>query len=355
MADDGPPLVRPIPRRPFGFSLTSATPPGSNDFDNFDDDSASSSTADFNSGSSYSSYSPHLSASGFLSSGLPSQDGTTLSRAQSVMNLTSSTLFGIYSPTTSSRDRVFPDRDEDDEDATPWGTGAQTPVRHPSVDQATYELMRGRSQALRRRRSSNRSADTVPHVPSPPISTATTVFSLLVRGSLLFALGIGYGALVTRFQDSAGSQWATLTEDISKSSYNRVYLAFWGASGVMLGALLPWLDEVWEEAFPGDNDIEPAAIAIDLTSSDDTGAPTDWALVMRAIGAFVGIVFAIVSCPTGSDSSPLCSCVTNTAWPYSASWHGHQPCRPPEHWPWLIRYFGGSSIAPRSDFSFPRP
>ena len=202
-----------------------------------------------------------------------------------MMNLTSSTLFGIYSPTTGASGR----RERDDLQDTPWGTGAQTPIRRPTLDDATYELMKDRSH-LHRRRSSYRSIDspTHPHHNSQA-SAFTTVASLTLRGGLLFLLGVGYGALVTRFHR------ATEGDD---SMYDHAYLLmFWGIAGVILGALLPWFDRVWEDKFGEDEEDESAVVGTaDVVSGpDEANSGTDWAVVMRAIGAFVGIVFAIVS------------------------------------------------------------
>lgn len=260
MTEDGPPLLRPIPRRPFETKLTSPTPP-----EDEDDDYAPNPNA-------------NLSTSRFLDAFSPST--SSLSRPQSFMNLTSSTLFGIYSPTT---------RDPNETDApaafdTPWGTGAHTPIKRPSVDEKTYELMKGRSH-LRRQGSNHKSIDsTVPH--TQPATKSTTTFSMMMRAGLLFALGVGYGMCLTRLQDSG--QWPSLPEGLIRPDYSWNYLAFWGAGGVVLGALLPWFDKVWQDVF----ETEEEAVEI---SDEDSSASTDWASVMRAIGAFVGIIFAIVS------------------------------------------------------------
>lgn len=262
MADDGPPLLRPIPRRPFDLSLTSPTPP--------DENSSPATPAP--------AQSVDLNNPRFLQ---PTPEPVSLSRPQSFLNLTSSTLFGIYSPTASnSRDRIFADRDELD---TPWGTGAQTPIKRPSIDEATYELLRDRSHPVRRRSSFRPIEAPSPLVPAPSPA------SLALRGLVLFVLGVGYGVLVTTRPDSLKS----LRGNMIRPAYNWAHLAFWGFAGVALGALLPWLDRVWEESFGDDG--EEAVAENDGASTKDDGPSTDWALVVRAIGAFVGIVFAIVS------------------------------------------------------------
>ncbi|KAH7002034.1 insulin-induced protein-domain-containing protein [Ilyonectria destructans] len=262
MDDDGPTILRPIPRRPFGLNLTTPTPP--------DEDSSPATPAPSD-----------LANLRFLQ---PTPEPLSLTRPQSFLNLTSSTLFGIYSPATpSARDRVFDDRDELD---TPWGTGAQTPIKRPSVDEATYELMRDRSHPVRRRSSFRPTEPPVQFAPPP------SLMSLALRGLLLFLLGVGYGVLVTttRFHSGAGNL-ASFKDGMIRPAYNWAHLAFWGVAGVALGALLPWFDRVWEESFgEGEDDVVVVEKDGDIK---DLGSSTDWALVIRAVGAFVGIVFAI--------------------------------------------------------------
>ncbi|KAI5459839.1 insulin-induced protein-domain-containing protein [Mariannaea sp. PMI_226] len=260
MADDGPPIIRPIPRRPFNINFTSATPPDQ--------------------GSSPASPSlPDFINARFLQ---PTPEAASLSRPQSVLNLTSSTLSGIYTPTTG---HIFSDQEELD---TPWGTGAQTPIRRPSIDDVTYEFMRDRSHGIRRR-SSILTAE-------PPNLTASTpsYMSLALRGLLLFCLGVGYGVLVTttRFRTQSGKM-SSFTEGGSRPPYHSVHLFSWGLAGVILGVLLPWFDRVWEESVGETQENVPVAEGDDAGPTKDPGPSTDWALVIRAVGAFVGILFAI--------------------------------------------------------------
>ncbi|KAH0597156.1 hypothetical protein MHUMG1_05466 [Metarhizium humberi] len=269
MSDDEPQLVRPIPRRPFNLNLTGATPP---DDDLADHDEPSQ--ASFGSGLDFSS--PR-----FLHPSFDRSESTaSLSRPQSLLNLTSSTLMGIYSEAASnSRDRLFNGYDESD---TPWGTGARTPIRRPSIDEATYELMRDRSHVPRRISSFGPYAQveqTVSH------SAVGSITSLALRGTLLFVLGLGYGALVTRLHNEQNQLPPMPDDSILKPGNNWKYLTFWGVAGIGLGSLLPWFDKLWEDTFGNEGD----------DSVVDKGASpgTDWALVMRAIGAFVGIIFAI--------------------------------------------------------------
>src|SRR5271155_3379447 len=54
------------------------------------------------------------------------EPGHTPSKTRSILNLTSSTLLGIYSPTGYGGPR--------EDSSTPWGTGAQTPSLRSSID-----------------------------------------------------------------------------------------------------------------------------------------------------------------------------------------------------------------------------
>ncbi|KAG7150876.1 hypothetical protein HYQ46_000147 [Verticillium longisporum] len=108
---------------------------------------------------------------------------------------------------------------------------------------------------------------------------------------------MGYGALVTRLHGK--HQLAALpAEGTSGPGFNWKYLTLWGICGVLLGALLPWFDGVWEEAFGGDTAVVDGGR--DETLDNANRSSTDWALGVRSIGAFVGIVFAIRRLPWAS-------------------------------------------------------
>lgn len=192
---------------------------------------------------------------------------------------------GIYSEASShTRDYLANDNEEPD---TPWGTGARTPIRRPGIDEATYKLMHDRSHAPRREADWGGSYARADDVGSQSLLEHTT--SLALRGSLLFALGLGYGVLVTRLHNEQSHLPPFPDDSLMKPGNNWRYLAFWGAAGVVLGSLLPWFDTVWANAFKGYSEG-----AMTMTEKDeDAGPGTDWPLVMRAVGAFVGIIFAI--------------------------------------------------------------
>ncbi|KUI54413.1 Insulin-induced gene 2 protein [Cytospora mali] len=271
-----PPILRPIPRRPFEIGVESPTPPD-------DDDSAPPSpSSDAN--------------QSFLELRrvFNSAHDDSISRATSYKNLTSSTLAGIYSPNISgypANDAVYGSELPD----TPWGTGAETPATaaRGSVDEEIYRLLKDRSSLLKRRRSSvlsNRSGQSLPQQPSGQ----QTTLSLGIRTAVLFVLGMGYGALLSRL--STEQKWAPFpVEGIINSNYNSEYLACWGFFGVVLGSLLPWFDGKWEKVFENEeSDVDDEAVP------EGEAPGTDWALVVRGVGTFAGIVFAIRKVPWAS-------------------------------------------------------
>lgn len=116
-----------------------------------------------------------------------------------------------------------------------------------------------------------------------------------LRSLLLFGLGILYGLMIVSFQDRHKLGRLQMDE-ISQSTASHVpFIAFWGVAGIALGALLPWFDGVWESVFGQDDQFESATEHAISSEEDEEDQATDWGLAIRGIGAFVGIVFAIVS------------------------------------------------------------
>ncbi|KAJ4425020.1 hypothetical protein N0V82_000302 [Gnomoniopsis sp. IMI 355080] len=254
MSDDALHIHRPIARRPFDLSLASLTSPDD------DQDSPPSSPRPY-------SLEDEQTGQNYLDPNAFNRPMDSSSRAESYRFLTSSTLSGIYSPNISG----FEEGD------TP-AVGTPMPGK---FDDSVYKLVKDRSSMLSRRRSS-----TVSGRSGQGFQPASTT-ALMLRTGLLFLLGMGYGALLLRL--STEQKWASLpVEGILKPGHDGRYLAAWGLCGVVLGSLLPWFDGKWEEAFENDQH--------EIDIEDDGDAPgTDWALVVRGIGAFAGIVFAIVS------------------------------------------------------------
>ena len=133
---------------------------------------------------------------------------------------------------------------------------------------------------------------------------------LAVRTLLLFLFGIAYGIIITHLHDD--SQLVPVkVEGIHRSDWR--YLLFWGVAGIGLGSLLPWIDLLSENtsrAKPLPSTSQSHTVSEkDLLSNDNrpsssasskpsvVNKPTtsaDWTPVVRSIGAFVGIAFAIV-------------------------------------------------------------
>lgn len=359
---DGPKIFRPIPRRPFNL----ASPPM---ISRKDESPSPAPGRDSNT-----SPQPRITAadlrflldprSPFNTSASPagsgavtsSLDSSNISRATSFRNLTSSTLFGIFSDpsepntavttpgvgrsTSNLRNGFFfgdhlkeeTEDDETDDAANVLGIAGDArddEDEDEDEDESYQDTITLRPKQRQRRVSSVTS--TIPvfrgessSYPSDVNNTNPVMCLLwsLLRTTLLFALGMGYGVLVTRLPNG---------DSVVTGGYGWRYLTFWGAAGVVLGRLLPWFDQVWEETF-GKRRItrqererrraaaaaEAAAALLQQPSAkssysrrasvtlsnetEETGGVTsppeaDWPLVVRSIGAFVGIVFAIRRLP----------------------------------------------------------
>jgi polyferredoxin len=65
---------------------------------------------------------------------------------------------------------------------------------------------------------------------------------------------------------------------------------------VVIGTLLPWFDGFWEEKFGAGAGVGGRRMKLRRKSNEDERRPPmDLSLVLRAVSAFLGIVFAIVS------------------------------------------------------------
>ncbi|EKD13104.1 uncharacterized protein L3040_007827 [Drepanopeziza brunnea f. sp. 'multigermtubi'] len=258
-----PPIQRPKPRRPFD-AIRAAEPP-----------------------------SPQLQASG------------SPSRNQSFLNLTSSTLLGIYSPTGYNGEAGS-------EVVTPWGTGAQTP-RTPGLSSASlFSLPSNLNTDGKEAESASGSVQwhrrkSQPHIP-PPRKSAM-VFALALRSVLLFSIGMGYGSLVRHLHDD--HQLAPFqVEGIIKLQNDWRYLVFWGFAGVGLGSLMPWVDTLFLAPASEERvDLGRKGMGTEVEHEEREGGVfgADWTPVVRSVGAFVGIAYAIRKLPW---SSPLQASLT---------------------------------------------
>ena len=361
MEDPSPPLLRPIPRRPFEFARTATdsqpdTPGG-----------GSSSDAASLSDAAVSAAGGRLSSTSRDEAPSSPTLASSSSRSRSILNLTSSTLFGIYAPTafsdnTSTRDYSEP--------ATPWGTGAETPSRNASFDVGSggigggdsaartrpQHLVRAASQQLlqQQQRQLQQQQQAQAHGRNNGrvgagiglLAGGGGVLPLAARVVALFAFGVLYGVLVSHLHDNRTIA-PVHVQGLDHGSWQ--YLAFWGVAGVALGSLLPWMD-VWlggeelvdEDGVRAENELEleledesdTSGLGVRLNERGDVGGKgratsedrprrvvvarrssaaeeMGWSSLIRSVGAFVGIAFAIVSLTPVTNFCFLLSCDYN--------------------------------------------
>jgi len=218
------------------------------------------------------------------------------SRTRSILNLTSSTLLGIYSSAT--------DGSKGGELNTPYGTGAQTPVERPSAE-SDGQKIRAALQA-----------------PSFPFNGAPSrgpmihktrkrgfrqyYVPLIAQTLMLFGFGMGFGSLVTHLHKTSRITPVPVPASVANSLY---YQIAWGIMGVLLGNALPQIDVLFDDG-------EAIADGVDTRTQQhqrlrslssmsqsgkerpsltDNGLGPMWYSTVRSVGAFMGIAFALVS------------------------------------------------------------
>ncbi|KAF1355483.1 insulin-induced protein-domain-containing protein [Delphinella strobiligena] len=266
MSSEGPPLLRPRPRRPFEIGPLSSTTTSSQP-------------------------SPEP-----LPTSPADETSAPPSRSRSILNLTSSTLAGVFGYGNG------------DEAATPWGTGAETPI--DGLRQELGSLLDGKSvdDALmmrsRERRGSmlNQSTRRSRSVKKPTRRKGIKNYWLpvLAKTLALGVVGASYGAIISHLHNRQKLAPVAVDGIKHESPY---YLAFWAVVGVTLGWMMPYVDGIWN-----DEDEEEDAVKAEYRTSQtvksaqggDSGrggwAPV-WYDLVRTIGAFCGIAFAIRRIP----------------------------------------------------------
>ncbi|EXJ78654.1 hypothetical protein A1O1_09055 [Capronia coronata CBS 617.96] len=258
-----PQIARPIPRRPFELTPTSTD----------------------------SSHPPSPATEAVNPDGLASpKPDSTPARTRSILNLTSSTLLGIYSPTGYDENR--------EELSTPWGTGAQTPNQRQSIDD--YRPRQPSSLAW------PRDADK-PRLKPKRKGFRGFIIPLLLQTVLLFAFGIAYGSVVTHLHKR---QLITPVPVPNVERDSLYYQLSWGVFGILLGNALPLVDSLWEKAgssvVSGEQTTQATQLGPEIAAategptsspSSDSGLGPIWYSAVRSIGVFVGIAFAVRRLP----------------------------------------------------------
>lgn len=106
----------------------------------------------------------------------------------------------------------------------------------------------------------------------------------------MFGAGILYGLLISHLHDR--QQIAPVKVNLHQEKWS--YLATWGGIGVVLAEALPYVDRLWR-GDEGDA-VEEDAVEEEAENRRRKNGQ-DWLNVVRSIGAFVGIAFAIRKLP----------------------------------------------------------
>ncbi|KAI0190303.1 hypothetical protein F4808DRAFT_29898 [Astrocystis sublimbata] len=275
---NGPPILRPIPIRPFKIAPREPLPPDDHETLPHTPLTGSSLNLDW---LNFKLLNPR--------NRMRSESSASISRAQSAINLTSSTLMGIYDPTTYDNDKYTPGLDW----STPWGTGAQTPARFMTMDEPDDLPEKTPEHPARRRSSAQQPA------PMQPLSTTTAMFYSGLRALLLSGLGVLYGIGVATVRGRRSTEDFRMGQVMRGSSnHSWSFMAFWGMSGLILGCLLPWFDGIWERST--DDSSSGCAIETEGDTKTNLRRHTDWAVAVRVIGIFIGIAYAIRKLPWDS-------------------------------------------------------
>ncbi|KAI9893566.1 MAG: hypothetical protein M1814_006362 [Vezdaea aestivalis] len=232
---------------------------------------------------------------GFLDPNIYSSPSATPSRTHSILNLTASTLYGIYSPAEESNDTTTswlakleptpgPDGLEHDHDSAELPQSPSFfPAPSPLPSQQRAPAPQGYKQAY---------------------------LPVAIRTLALFVFGVAYGAIITHLHDHKQLVPAPLT---SLNRHNWRTSFFWGVAGVGLGSLLPWVDFLLESSTPLSRPVSSSShtpTPSRPTSSHNHSRPTikddsnsdsvSWTPIIRSLGAFIGIAFAIRKLPWAS-------------------------------------------------------
>lgn len=236
---------------------------------------------------------------------------STPNRNRSFLNLTTSTLFGIYQPTgyTAEKDEANPSvwgAATPWGGSTPWGTGAQTPSERSPVSRTSSldwpsrmnipdtTVLQNGSYGTNSRRKGAAAASSQRRMRRKGFKGV--VVPVMARGTTLFVMGVAYALLITHLHDHRGM--APVRVELDRSSWS--YLILWGLAGVVLGEALPWADRFWLEDPDRDQEDITARHQQHQRKRRESGLD-GWMDVVRSTGAFIGIAFAIRKLPWQSS------------------------------------------------------
>lgn len=115
----------------------------------------------------------------------------------------------------------------------------------------------------------------------------------VARTVTLFGIGVLYALLITHLHDQRSL--APVRVELNRGSWT--YLFCWGTAGILLAEALPWADTFW-----ADEDAEAESSEQEARRKRESAKGLDgWLDVVRAVGAFVGIAFAIRKLPWQSS------------------------------------------------------
>lgn len=247
-----------------------------------------------------------------------SASSTAPSRSQSVLNLTSSALAGIFQPSLSSpaspkydssvlrdprsmtisggaRAQTIPNENGEivderiDEKRSrdlfehKDGDGRATANSAIKADKRYYDDLAGKKslESAKKKCNNNNNESSARQIKIHQHMTLADTFRVLARLGLLFVLGIAYGLVVSRLHDD-GRVAPVQVQGVDRNSW--LYLCLWGCAGILLGTMMPWVDALWSRKR-----------SIKMHNRNTDNLWEKWYAVVRSVGAFVGVAFAIVS------------------------------------------------------------